>query len=295
MLIFSDYNHERETIDLADIISEHEGDGPARAHDPNVLFFTFTICLNPQEDVSTYMFFLDYLEKRTGYKLWPRFSTGEEKIIDELAQGVVQFAALECGTYILSQKKYGFIPLVNGLNRQGEAECRSAIITAKNSSIQKVEDLKGSRFAFGNVSSTSGHLIPRVILYEHGVVLKDLATYAYTGSHYNCANAVASGRFDAGCISQTYADKLAEEGIIKIIFVSQSYPSFYVVANKEIPDQLLTRVKDAILDFQPEDRAVKSCSWEGMQIANGFTKVQERDLAELEKWAREFHFMERIQ
>ena len=42
------------------------------------------------------------------------------------------------------------------------------------------------------MSSTQGHIIPRIILSEYGILLKDLAGYEYTGSHAKCATAVAA-------------------------------------------------------------------------------------------------------
>ena len=116
-LLFSDHSQERQTIDLTNVISNNQGNIAMHAQDPNVLFFGFSMCINPQEDARNYMVFLDYLKKNTGYKLWPHFSV-EEKIIDKLAQGIVQFAALEYGTYMLSRKEYGFVPLASGLNRE---------------------------------------------------------------------------------------------------------------------------------------------------------------------------------
>jgi len=194
---------DRREIDLDDRASDAELRELTARTDSDVLWFGFDLRASPQEDARQYLPFLEYLTKATGYTFELRFTPQDGQIVDDLGTGVVQFAALGAGSTIQAHAKYGVIPLVRGLNAQGRAEYRSVIVVAPDSSIQTIADLRGKRFAFGSLTSTQGHLIPRIILLQHGLALDDLAAYAYTGSHRNCANEVTAGRFDAGGMQDT--------------------------------------------------------------------------------------------
>ena len=63
---------------------------------------------------------------------------------------------------------------VAGINRYGESPDTEA--TGAREVEDLVEQLRGRRFAFGSVSSTQGHLIPRIVMLEHGIRLADLGS-----------------------------------------------------------------------------------------------------------------------
>jgi len=168
--------HDRKEIDLDDWVSDAELRELAPETDTDVLRFGFDLRAGPQEDARQYLPFLEYLTKATGYTFELHFTPKDGQIVDDLGTGVVQFATIGAGSYLQAHAKYGVIPLVRGLNAQGRAEYRSVIVVAPDCSIQTVKDLRGKRFAFGSLTSTQGHLIPRIILLQHGLTLDDLKT-----------------------------------------------------------------------------------------------------------------------
>jgi len=186
------------------------------------------------------------------------------------------------GSCIQAHARYSVIPLVRGLNAQGRAEYRSVIVVAPDSPIQIIEGLRSKRFAFGSITSTQGHLIPRIVLLDHGLTLDDLVAYEYTGSHRNCANAVLAGRFDAGGMQDTLGEELAAAGLLRIIYTSQYYPSSGIVANKEVPPEVLDRVRQALLDFDPQGRDGSGLyHWDRTEMPNGFVEARDEEYAEL--------------
>jgi phosphonate transport system substrate-binding protein len=242
-------NDHRE-IDLDDRVSEAELHALTVRTDTDVLRFGFDLRASPQEDARQYLPFLQYLEQATGYAFELRFMPQDGQIVDDLGTGVVQFAAIGAGSYIQAHAQYGVIPLVRGLDTHGRAEYRSVIVVAPDSPIRTIEDLRGKRFAFGSLTSTQGHLIPRIILLQHGLTLDDLAAYEYAGSHRNCANEVTAGRFDAGGMQDTLGEELAAAGLLRIIYTSQYYPSSGIAANKDVPPEVLDRVRQALLESE---------------------------------------------
>jgi phosphonate transport system substrate-binding protein len=284
---------ERETIDLSDRISAAELSELAAANEAgDGLRFGFDLRASPQEDARQYMPFLEYLERATGYRFDLHFSS-EGRIAANLGTDRVQFAAIGADTYLRADAEYGVIPLVRGLNALGRAEYQSMIVVAPHSPIQQCAQLSGKRFAFGSVNSTQGHLIPRIVLTECGVLLDELAAYGYTGSHRNCANAVISGEFDACGMQDTMARELAEAGLVRIIHTSEYYPSSGIAASTGVPGEVLDRVRQALLDFEPQGRDADGLyHWERTEMPNGFAEAREGDYAELRDWAVEFGFLD---
>ena len=282
---------DREEINLDDRVSDAELSEIVLEADNNVLTFGFDLRASPQEDARQYLPFLHYLEEATGYTIELRFTPKDGQIVDDLGMGVVQFAIIGTGSYLQAHAKYGVIPLVRGLNAQGKAEYRSVIIVAPDSSIQTVEDLRGKSFAFGSITSTQGHLIPRIILRQHGLTLDDLVAYEYTGSHHDCANAVTAGRFDAGGIQDTMGEELAAAGLLRIIYTSQYYPSSGIAANRDVPSDVLAKVQQALLDFDPQGyHAPELYHWDRTEMPNGFIVAKNEDYAELLEWAVKVDF-----
>ncbi|MGE5894422.1 MAG: phosphate/phosphite/phosphonate ABC transporter substrate-binding protein [bacterium] len=290
-----DSSEKPKKISLKDVITEAELNGHARENGEDVLWFGFDLRSSPQEDARQYLPFLQYLSNATGYHFELFFIPRGESIVDSLGSGGIQFAAVGAGTYIQAREKYGVVPLVRGVNSLGKAEYWSVIIVKPHSPIRKIADLRNKRFAFGDVTSTQGYLIPRIALAQNGIRLSDLRTYSYTGSHRNCANAVLSGRSDACGLQDTMGMALAKKGLVRIIFTSEYYPSSGIAANKNIPPQMLVKVRKALIDFDPEgSHAAGLYHWDKTEMPKGFTPAEDGDYAELRAWAKRLGYFSEI-
>jgi phosphonate transport system substrate-binding protein len=287
-------DEERKRIDFKDCISDTELRVLAPNDGAEVFRFGFELRASPEEDARQYIPFLEYLMEATGYRFVLRFTPKDRDIVDILGTGEVQLAAVGALTYLQTHSKYGAIPITRGLNLAGKAEYQSVIFVAPGSTIQKIEDLRGKRFAFGSFTSTQGHLIPRIILAEHGLSLEDLAVYKYTGSHRSCADAVLSGCFDVGGMQDAMGKELADAGLIRIIYTSRRYPSSCIAACSDVPPEVLNAVKQALLDFQPQgcDEA-DLYNWHRTEMPNGFIEARDEDYEELREWSREFGLLEK--
>lgn len=294
LLLGCDSYDERKEIRLDDVINGTQRNKQVEKQFFKVIRFGFDRRSSIEEDTKQYYPFLKYLEKATGYKFKLYFKNIQEDagIVDDLGMGIVDFAAIGAGSYIKAQSKYRIILLVRGLNSEGKAEYQSMIIVKKNSPIKRIEDLQGKHFAFGSITSTQGHLIPRILLHKHGIKLEDLADYQYMGSHQNCANAVITGQFDAGGIQDTLAKDLVRKRMIKILYTSEFFPSSGIAANKNVPPEVISGVKQALLDFQPKDRdRAKLYHWERTEMPNGFVEAKPGDYKLLADWAEKFRIL----
>lgn len=287
-------HHDVESLDVTQRLSDAElKSASVESEQSDQFLFGFDLRRSPQEDARQYLPFLHYLERVTGYRFRLRFTPSSSNLVDDLGQGSVHFAAIGADTYLRAHGRYGVLPLARGLNDQNRAEYRSCIVTLPESPIREIPDLAGKRFAFGSVTSTQGHLIPRIVMDRHGIALTDLAAYAYTGSHQQCADAVISGRFDACGMQDTLARELATAGHIRILHASRYYPSSGIAANRDLPPQVIERVTRALLDFRPRGRDAEGLyNWDKTEMPNGFIAARDVDYAELHKWLVAFGLAE---
>ena len=182
------------------------------------------------------------LEKTTGKRFRIKFTEKHEDTIKNLGKGKTHFAAVGVLSYVIAEQKYGIKYLVSGINKEGDPQYNAAIITAPDSSIQDLKDLKGKCFAFGSKMSTQGHLIPRKMLEDAGVTLNDLSQYKYTASHIDAVRSVLNGECDAAGINNTLAKSMSSDGELKIIKVSQPYPSTVIAYNTAIDEEIIEEI-----------------------------------------------------
>lgn len=274
-------------LDSSPVVAEHEHTSEQQhiQGDDQTYLFGFDLRASTQEDARQYLPFLEYLSQATGLKFKLRFTPRDNRIADDLGKGDIHFAAIGAVSYIRANKKFGVTPVARGLNKDNKAEYQSVLIVHQDSAIKSLADMPGKRMAFGSRSSTQGHLIPRIIMSKHNITLSELASYSYTGSHQNCANAVISGKSDICGLQDTMAFNVARISPIRVLHISDYYPSSGISANKDVPAAVLSKVKQALLDFQPQGKhAAGLYNWDKTEMPNGFTATSQRDYYTLHKW-----------
>ncbi|MEW6118222.1 MAG: phosphate/phosphite/phosphonate ABC transporter substrate-binding protein [Nitrospirota bacterium] len=253
------------------------------------LKFGFDLRLSPKEDTKIYLPFLRYLEQNTGNRFSIKFTEKYESTVENLGKGITHFAALGPVTCVLAKRQYGSSCLVMGLNEDGRPEYRSVIFTRSDSSVNTLKDLKGKTFAFGDKYSTQGHVIPRKMLEDAGILITDLKGHAFTGSHALTARAVLNGEYDAGSLQDNMAKRLVSEGKIKVIATSKPYPSSLICANKDVHLPIIASVRTALLSFDPKGKhSGILVDWDKTEMPKGFSEYREADLKEIEILAAKY-------
>ena len=258
----------------------------------NTYYFGFDLRASPQEDAAQYIPFLNYLEITTGYHFNLYFTPDSSSLADEIGHNRIQFAAMGATSFLYAQTRYAAKSLALGLNKQNKAVYQSVFVVRPGSSIKKISDIKGHKLAFGNRDSTQGHLIPRIMLNDNNLSLKDLSAYSYTGSHQNCVESVVSGKFDVCGMQDQLAKKIAAEGLIKIIHQSRYYPSSGIVVSKSVPKDVAEKVKQALLNFEPQGKDSQNLyHWERTEMPNGFIASKDDDYELLREWSIKLGFL----
>src|SRR6202165_5779696 len=122
----------------------------------------------------------DYLAAKLGRDVELVIPTNYNATVEGLGNGSLDFAYLGGLTYLKAREAYGVIPLVQ---RTSDKQFHSLFITQAGSTINGLADLKGKRFAFGDVNSTSGHLMPDYALTNAALDPDKDLSVRYTGNH----------------------------------------------------------------------------------------------------------------
>ena len=138
----------------------------------------------------------DYLAKALGESVNLIIPTNYNATVEALGNNSLDFAYLGALTYVKAHAMYGALPLVQ---RTEDKQFHSALHHTREFRYSEASPhTKGKRFAFGDINSTSGHLIPYSELKKAGVDADKDLMFRYTGSHPATAKAVESGAVDAG-------------------------------------------------------------------------------------------------
>src|SRR5215468_850632 len=170
--------------------------------------------------------FIDYLAKETGAKVELTVPTNYAAVVEAVASDRVDIAYFGGFTYVQASDRAGAIPLVQ---RERDQAFHSLFITQPDSPIRALGDLNGHSFAFGDVNSTSGHLMPAYYMRQQGVPRAVIDNAIYTGAHDATALAVANKKVDAGAVDELVFARMVKEGKVSESEVRVFYttPSFF--------------------------------------------------------------------
>jgi len=183
---------------------------------------------------------VNYLEKETGSRVELVVPTNYAAVVEAIANDRVDIAYLGGFTFAQASRRAGVRPLVQ---RERDRNFHSVFITQPRSGINSLADLKGHTFAFGDVNSTSGHLMPayymRAASVDPGVLTKAL----YTGGHDATALAVANGKVDAGAMDELVFANMMKSGKImadqvKVFYTTPAFFDYVWAARKGLDPKL---------------------------------------------------------
>jgi phosphonate transport system substrate-binding protein len=178
----------------------------------------------------------DYLAKSLGTQINLVIPTNYNATVEGLGNASLDFAYLGALTYAKARQSYGVLPLVQ---RAADKNFHSVFVVPSGAQFKQLGDLKGKKFAFGDINSTSGHLIPYQELKKAGVDVDHNLEFRYTGSHAATLKAVEAGAVDAGALDETVYKEMTSDGKVdqskvRILYTSHPFVDYVWVARKDI-------------------------------------------------------------
>ena len=190
-----------------------------------------------------------YLEKETGSRVELVVPTNYAAVVEAIANDRVDIAYLGGFTFVQASRRAGVQPLVQ---RERDQNFHSVFITQPGSRINSLAELKGHSFAFGDVNSTSGHLMPAYYMRAGNVEPNVVAKALYTGGHDATALAVANGKVDAGAMDELVLANMMKAGKItsqqvKVFYTTPAFFDYVWAARKGLDPKLTVGFASALL------------------------------------------------
>lgn len=219
--------------------------------------------------------FISYLEKETGAKVELTVPTNYAAVVEAVANDRVDIAYFGGFTYVQASARAGIVPLVQ---REGDQAFHSKFITQPSSSIHSLSDLKGHSFAFGDVNSTSGHLMPVYFMRQQGVDRAVIEKAVYTGGHDATALAVANGKVDAGAMDELVFTRMIKEGKlnesqVRVFYTTPPFFDYVWAARKGLDPAISEAFANTLLGLDPQNSEQKRI----LQLLNAIKYVRARD------------------
>ncbi len=209
--------------------------------------------LDEHEVVRRFEPLAQYISQQTGQAVQVRVGKNYAEHIEVVGGDRVDIAYLGPSAYVRLLKRFSAKPILGRLQAAGKATFHGYIVTRTGSDVRRLEDLAGRRFAFGDRNSTMSHLVPRYMLQQAGVSVRDLASYRHYKGHNNVAMAVLSGAADAGAIKAEVLEHFRSKGL-QALAETPEISEHLFVTRADLPPALVQRLRKILLDLKDSGR-----------------------------------------
>ncbi|MBC7473818.1 MAG: phosphate/phosphite/phosphonate ABC transporter substrate-binding protein [Candidatus Sericytochromatia bacterium] len=213
---------------------------------------------NMQEVTKNAQPLAEMLSKAVGKEVKTFIATDYTGIVEAFRAGKLDIAFLTPAAYVMANNEAG-VKVVLKAQRHGNDFFYSAIITRKDSGINKLEDFKDKTFSFGDTLSTSGNIFPKKMFLDKGIDPKEAFKHViYSGGHDATVLAVFNKKVDGGAVfsndtkghdgAWTQFLKPEEASQIKAIAYSDPIPADNVCVSKDLDPEIEKKLTQAFID-----------------------------------------------
>jgi len=242
--------------------------------------------LSPEQRIPLQHYLTQYMGREVKLVTLNSYAT----TLDSLSSGSVDFACLGAVTYVRGRAKMGLIPLVQ---RESDLQFHSLIIANTSKPVYSINDLKGKQFAFGDINSTSGHVIPYLEMKRAGLNAGTDFEIRYSGEHSATVKLVEMGIVDAGAVDETVFNAMIKDGRadrnrLRVIYTSKPFVDYVYVARKGMSDGDKDKFAAALLALKEgkNDDILK------LLRATKFVKANDGEYAAIRDAAQELKLVE---
>ncbi|WP_369903096.1 phosphate/phosphite/phosphonate ABC transporter substrate-binding protein [Bacillus manliponensis] len=200
-------------------------------------------------------------------------STNYNTIVEAMASKQVDVGFLPPTAYVLAKEKdaanvilqaqrYG----VNDETGQPTEELvdfyKSQFVVKKDSNINSIEDLKGKKIGYQDVTSSAGYVWPAAVLMEKGIdPLKDVQPVTLKG-HDQAIIALLNGDVDAAVVFQDarnvvkkdYPDVFEQTKIVKF---TEKIPNDTITVRSDMDKEWVQKIQDAFIEIGKNEEGHK--------------------------------------
>jgi phosphonate transport system substrate-binding protein len=226
-----------------------------------------------------------YLEKQLGMPIRLHVLMNYAAMIEAVRAKNIDLAYFGPLSYCLAKQRCD-IDCFAAKVKDSKTTYRSILIAGKSSGVRALADVKGKKMGFGDVASTSSHLMPKYVLFKKaGLRAKVDYEEAFLGKHDAVAINVQAGNVAAGGLNEFIYAGLVERGKIdpdKVVVLGYSdpWPDYPWVYQNHLSAELRGKIRRAFLELK-DPAVLKPLK------ADGFTAVADSDYDVIRTSARE--------
>ena len=219
---------------------------------------TLRVALLPDEDAATIIKqnkgLKDYLESTLGKKVKLVVTTDYSSMIEAMRFGRLELGYFGPLSYTLAKSKADIEPFAARM-KKGSTTYHAVLIGNTAAGVASIADVKGKQVAYGDIASTSSHLIPKKMLLDGGLETKKDYKENFLGAHDAVAVAVQNGHAQAGGLSKPIFESLVSRGIIsldkvKVLQVSKPYPQYPWAMRSDLKPELKGAIRNAFTSLK---------------------------------------------
>ena len=171
-------------------------------------------------------------------------------------------------TYIINRTGAGSLFLRRW--KSGMSDYRSLIVTRTASRIARLEELRGKLIAFEDAGSTSGYILPKLLLFNKGFrmvekpgldakIAANEVGYIFAATEKNVLDYVLLEKVAAGAISSDDYASLDEttKALLTILGESESLPRHLVSVRRNLSEATVKRLKEILLNMHQDEQGLK--------------------------------------
>ncbi|MBL4620869.1 MAG: phosphate/phosphite/phosphonate ABC transporter substrate-binding protein [Immundisolibacteraceae bacterium] len=206
---------------------------------------------------SRYSPLIDFIATESHREVELVIASSYGELVELFASGEIDLARFGAFGFITAHQLSDAEPLVM---RDIDTRFTSWFLVKKNSSAEKISDLAGLRFSFGNRRSTSGHLMPRYFLDKiHQITPeKYFSSVRYSGPHDQTIYDLINNKVDLVAVNPIIVRKMIEDGRIpknnlRLIWETPPYTDYVWAVQNTLNETLKTQLRDVFLSLDPVD------------------------------------------
>jgi phosphonate transport system substrate-binding protein len=219
----------------------------------------------------------DMLGDRTGLNIVANVGTDFAAVREAMGAEQAHIGWLNTFNYVLANETYNVdVGLVT--QRFGSTTYNGQINVNADAGIETLEDLRGKVMCWVDPNSTSGYIIPRIMLQAEGIDPdEDFSETIEAGSHNNVIIQVYNGECDAGASYVDARSAVAEdfpdvEEQVLVLAETTDIPNDSVAFIEEFPEEMRQEIVTALLEIAGTEEGQEALntlySIEGLQEAD---------------------------
>jgi phosphonate transport system substrate-binding protein len=220
----------------------------------NPIIMSFVPSGDTQEIIASGAQIEEAITEATGLVIVGNVGTDFAAVREAMGAGKAHIGWLNTFNYVLASEKYDVdVGLVT--ERYGTTFYKGQLNVRADSGITSLQDLKGKVMCWVDPNSTSGYIIPRIMLAANGIDPDaDFAKTVEAGSHNNVITQVYNGECDVGASYDDARDSVEDDlpdvkDVVVVLATTTDIPNDSVSFIKDFPEETRAQIIEALLAF----------------------------------------------